>query len=673
MLQTLLITAYLLIWVVLFVDCVRRKEFYPLWGTNRITKLFWLVTFVFFNPVLTAAYFLFGIVKKPQPRVARWVTGVVVAFAVAGIFWKLNPGVFSTDKPFCLKRNPQTGIMAGEGIEREADTNISVTTVKTEQSIVFSSGISRFAITGVEASPSCSHVVILNADGHQLTRNICEVLADALGNCRLIDSIEYYPINAIPEIGSRTPDVVIRLVSGGVSSCSLPFYRSVSADVDVFAGDSFSSAVNYTDSSSDVPLVAGLDWQAAISHKSRALGYELFSRRYEYAARRIGEDIGEKLIEQFKKLYAEKGLLSDLPGDFYGEYQETPKTPFAERDDCRLVSSTAGFFHFNRSVWWLADDRETAVVLAEMHEQLIADGWEGAFDEQSDADNIKLHMHRGDERLVARRHNKPLSAGRQLVDESDVPPIGILYERSFRKQDRNNAIARLLDSGLTGSQIFRYHAFFVNCDPELRERFWALISRDMPPTVSGKLAVIQHNLDEGKNEVAETLLRNAAILARARHEYDDYKVRFEELAEKSGNPELVNPVLTPEVTGLVGFDEWADGETSEVHKIVRVNEPLLLMCRSKGEETIAVCARVVPDEDNESSDSFCLWCGRTDVARYSNRFESSRMSMVTGMSGYTASNFWGSGRVYWGDRFVVITAKSVDEEHFRISAKLADS
>ena len=93
MLQLLLIVAYLLIWVILFVDCVRRKEFYPLMGSNRATKLFWLVTFVFFIPLLTVAYFLFGIVKKPQPQVARWVTGVVVLFVAGGDFVEFESGV----------------------------------------------------------------------------------------------------------------------------------------------------------------------------------------------------------------------------------------------------------------------------------------------------------------------------------------------------------------------------------------------------------------------------------------------------------------------------------------------------------------------------------------------------------------------------------------------------
>jgi len=65
-----ILIAYLLLWLALLVGCVRKREFCPLLGTSRATRLFWLATFVFFNPVLTILYLLFA-ARSRQPGRAR--------------------------------------------------------------------------------------------------------------------------------------------------------------------------------------------------------------------------------------------------------------------------------------------------------------------------------------------------------------------------------------------------------------------------------------------------------------------------------------------------------------------------------------------------------------------------------------------------------------------------
>ena len=568
--------------------------------------------------------------------------------------------------------------MVGEGIERQGDSNLSVTAVKTEQNMTSFSAASRVGIlSGVsETSPLCSHVVILNTDGHQLTRDICEVVANVMAECRLINSIEYYPMDGIPVVGGRTPDVVIRLASNRVSSLRLPFYQSMSANAGVFAGDSYSSAVNCATSSTEEPLIAGLLWQGRLSHKSRTFGYEFSSRSFEHATRSMGEKIGEGLIEQFSKLQAENGPLNNLPGDFFGSYQKTPKMPFVERDDCRLVSSTAGLFHFNRTVWWLSDDRETATVLAEIHEQLLADGWEGFSLKRINDDKPELRMHRGDEWLIACRRNESISPGTQFIEQDDSPPVLILYEKSFGERDRNRALVKLLDSGVNGTHLLWYEAFFAGCDSETRERYWSLINENSPSTISGQLAVIKHHLDIGSNETASMLLRNAVMLAWVRHEYEDYRDLFEKLAKGSGDMELVHsesfPELTPEIVAAVGFAEWTDQETPEVHKVVGVDEPFLLLCRSTEGETIAVCAKVQPGNYSDPNELFDLWCGRIHMAEHPAGYIPTQMSMVGNMSGDFPDDYHGRGSVYWNDRSIDIRAKSIDKDRFRISAKLAN-
>jgi len=56
---------YLIVWSALLLHCLGRREFYPIIGRKWGTKIFWLLTFVFFNPLLSLIYIVFAVLFKP--------------------------------------------------------------------------------------------------------------------------------------------------------------------------------------------------------------------------------------------------------------------------------------------------------------------------------------------------------------------------------------------------------------------------------------------------------------------------------------------------------------------------------------------------------------------------------------------------------------------------------
>jgi hypothetical protein len=58
LLQGVLI-AYVLLWGGLLVACLRRRDFCPVFIDSRRTRQFWLVSFIFVNPLLTLLYLVF--------------------------------------------------------------------------------------------------------------------------------------------------------------------------------------------------------------------------------------------------------------------------------------------------------------------------------------------------------------------------------------------------------------------------------------------------------------------------------------------------------------------------------------------------------------------------------------------------------------------------------------
>ena len=66
---------YLLVWLLLLVHCLKRKRFFPIFSDGVSTKVLWLVTFIFFNPLLTLLYIVFGVIPRPSVAPGKTLLG----------------------------------------------------------------------------------------------------------------------------------------------------------------------------------------------------------------------------------------------------------------------------------------------------------------------------------------------------------------------------------------------------------------------------------------------------------------------------------------------------------------------------------------------------------------------------------------------------------------------
>lgn len=120
---------YLAAWLCLLIHCLRRKRFFPILGSGLSTKLFWLATFPFFNPLLTLLYLLFAVVLPPlapdrKHPIARTVSILTIAFiAVILIFFELPS--------FTRHAGPVTiGEKAGHDSDNESGLNLEASAGK---------------------------------------------------------------------------------------------------------------------------------------------------------------------------------------------------------------------------------------------------------------------------------------------------------------------------------------------------------------------------------------------------------------------------------------------------------------------------------------------------------------------------------------------------------------
>ena len=70
---------YMVVWAVLLIACLRKREFCPIFSDPRRTRFFWLATFVLVNPLLTILYLVFGQLRPAQARPLRPVRDVALS------------------------------------------------------------------------------------------------------------------------------------------------------------------------------------------------------------------------------------------------------------------------------------------------------------------------------------------------------------------------------------------------------------------------------------------------------------------------------------------------------------------------------------------------------------------------------------------------------------------
>ena len=63
---------YLCVWSIFLIHCLQMKQLYPIFGYRRGTKIFWLMSFIFFNPLLSLIYLIFGVAIQPPKQMQQW-------------------------------------------------------------------------------------------------------------------------------------------------------------------------------------------------------------------------------------------------------------------------------------------------------------------------------------------------------------------------------------------------------------------------------------------------------------------------------------------------------------------------------------------------------------------------------------------------------------------------
>lgn len=513
MLWQLLRITYLLVWLFLLVHCLKRKRFFPMLGGGWSTKVLWLVTFLFFNPVLTLLYVIFGVALKPPVsnkmfRLRRVGSSVaIVLIAVVLVFFEM-PAIGSEDGPVTI-----SDVDSGSSGERKSGLNFEVTvgTVKSENNYTTTSNSSN---SGNDRFSSGTAVIRCESE-HPLLDRVARIVLKELASRPYIHEITYYPAGETLPMNQRLPDIFISLGLEAIKESKLFVGRQLDATITCKAGTSLIDGHSHSSYPNSPPRIH-FGIESTLQHKSKFSGIESRQGRYKQQAENIAGQISEGLTNQFDKWVDKHGLTPELPEFLYGRDMGSPEFPFISGESAHKIMSGNGLFVNNHSTWMFKDDRVTLDVLKECRAQLRELGYSGGrrLDKEAKYPIENMTMEKGNEHVTIFRQRRSRYDARRMVmedkPEDDKPmPMVVQYESLFTGEQMAEAMDKLLgaETGIETLLLFQEH---FDSD-EQKRRLFSILEKQRFTSMAGCLALAR--LYKGNDETEKA--KESLMLARA--------------------------------------------------------------------------------------------------------------------------------------------------------------
>ena len=659
--------AYLIAWSGMLVHCLLQRRFYPVLGSRWGTKVFWLLTFVFLNPLLTFLYFVFGFLLRPAKNAPpRRLIGIgspaavaFVAFVVAFFEW---PFTDYPREPVILKndagrttddRRSDVGpsslvARAGGGALPWGQAQLALVKAK--------NGVQTFGSTSAESDDKASlrSIVLICQNPHPLLDRATRQLQKALIRLADVEKVEYYPCGTWPEPGGVLPDVFIALDILELRERAFLCNRRLGAVIQWQVSNALFPGPAQPDLAS-APPAAAFYMESRLDHDSAMTGIESPRSAYKIEAASIAAEMAKSVSKQFASLLDRYGQMPPVPAMLCGTYREPPEFSFLKDNNAERLVSASGLFKDNSSVWRFAEQRRTDEALAAYRDQLQSAGWQAGTSAKD-----CLQMQKENERIYIFRERRKDSPPEAVEPgESGKPALSTMiahYESCFTA----GRIQEAMDALLAGQTQAKTLLAFEHCfrTPEQTDRLRAAIEAGPSGTLDEFLALCRYWADRGQADKARESLMRARAMQRAEKQRSAKSAAIRALAKKLGDESLAEAPVSEQVLADVGFVNA--GQLSGPLKIEKaLDEPVLLYRRLDDGRLHTLALRVVRSRDVAAPAPYELLAvdGRED------RLSASEVAGTAGPDGSWAADFLLHGAAGESD-FAQTTVTSVGDGRF---------
>lgn len=652
---------YLILWSALLVHCLLQRRFYPVFGRGWGTKIFWLLTFVFLNPLLTLLYFVFGFLLRPAKgplpgtpvRFGSVAAIAFVAFVVAFFEWPFpdhgqEPVIMQNDGAQARLNCPTGPTGRTGGALPWGQAHVALVKAK--------NGVQTIGSTSAESDDRASvrNIVLVCQSPHALLDRATREFQKALIGLADVEKVEYYPYGIWPEPGGPLPDIFITIDILELQEKAFLCNRRLRAIIQWQVSDTLfpgSARTNHT----NAPPTVMFNMETRVDHDSSMMGIESPGSVYKIEAHGIAAEMASSVSKQFANLLDKYGQMPQAPGSLHGTYWEPPDFSFLRDNKAERLISASGLFEDNHTIWRFAEQRRTDEALAAYRDQLQTAGWiSGALAK----DHLKMQKENECIYIFRDRRQDPAAAAVES-GEPGKPSSSVMithYQSYFTGDRIQKAMDALLESETQTRTLLAFERCFRT--PEQAERLRAAIEASPLCTLDGFLALGRYWADRGQTDKARESLMRARAMQRAEKARDAKSRVIRALAKRLGDQSLVATPVSERVFCDVGFVNA--GQLAGPLELERaLDEPVLLYRRLDDGRLRTVALRVVHSRDVSSPAPY----GLLAVDRREGRSNESETAGTTGPQGSWVAQFLLQGAAGESESMRA-TVKSVGDERF---------
>lgn len=562
-------------WLVLLVDCIRRKEFGGPIGSRRGDKVFWIVSFVLLDPLMLGLYLLF--VRRRWAWDAAWRSVVFLAAFAAVLALRIAPVGEVPSARLVAERGPDGQF--GSALE---DARCGAFGVALQTQLV---GTSSSFTTGTHQGVGfrARFLRIQTAEDDPALRFAALGLGEALTELGLVDRVECV-LDGEPVLDEGPgPDLTVLLDLEPETDLGLLVAHRFVGVLHATVAQTPWAQDALIARGDDRVSVARLELVGAQRIDGWSFGFAIGTSRHEPFSGAMTAWLVESVAGAIGELADDMGVLPKAPESWHGEYR-LPEDPseVAASHDGELVHASSGFLCDAHAVWEvdLGDDVEGAV--AQIRGGLerrgfrvwrrSPDGEVPVLEARRDGERVRTRVH-----LTQAREPRPYPGMRmqpivaQNGDEPDLEPEPVPSRYVLDVFDdfsdaRLQALAGQVSED--GGPVALGLALARFVPAASRD---ALLERSARLREPGLLlAAARVARDAERPEVAAGLVRRGYEMARVRGTDAD---AFESLAEELGVtlPEKGAP-LDLELLREIGIEQVALGD--EMVRPLRAGEPV---------------------------------------------------------------------------------------------------
>ena len=503
-LQWALWTGYTAVWIVCLIHWLRKNDFYPVFSSPKASKLFFGATFLFFSPLLSLLYIVFGVCASPDRKPAWWRSTLVLLPAALIMLSILTAWIPSPSLPSISERDPSTGKILTPG------TSGLSARFGTDTVHINSTSSSSTSASGNRNLFPLSSIWIQEDDSHPLVRETARALHARLAEYAPIRKIGWGGPGDMPPEGETMYDFYVFLSLPEIQDLALPGYHRIQGALEAKVGNSPFHGNHHASGLCSPPIYVhggSMDFQFACTHA----GLETPQARYTHAGQELADGLFDSLKKSFDDFLKKSGGNTPLPAYLYGGWCPTPEMPFPKAADTQLILAGSGPLTHNHSIWRITCDTAPRAFLETLRSGLEQLEWETE-DLQLDQGSMGYLRMQKDNALFWIERDRALEPGYLVMPGPDEAVRNRYYAHyidRFDETEFTNALNQMLETPPSTDLLLVFRDHFRRLGIE--EALCPLLEACTDPTAAMLLAHRAHQ--QGDSGEARELLAKAEFLS----------------------------------------------------------------------------------------------------------------------------------------------------------------